>query len=80
MRAGIRRAAFRGRRKVQHDVGQSDYAPQAGGTVEVGKDRAGALIAPESALLRIAHQGEDPIMAEQTGQRTASHITTADDQ
>ena len=52
---------------MQHDVGQAANALQTGGTIKIGKDGAGAMIAPESALLRIAQQGEDAEMAEQTG-------------
>ena len=52
---------------MQHDVGQSANALQTGGNIKVGKDGAGTMIAPENALLWIAHQGEDPKMAEQTG-------------
>jgi hypothetical protein len=52
---------------MQHDVGQAANALQTGRPIEVGKDGVGAMIAPESALHRIAQQGEDPKMAEQTG-------------
>jgi hypothetical protein len=65
---------------MQHDVGQTANAPQTGGTIKIGKQGAGAAGAPERKLRRVTQQGEDPIMAEQTGQGSASHITAADDQ
>ena len=65
---------------MQHDVGQTANASQAGGTIKIGKEGAGAPGAPECKLRWVTQQGEDPIMAEQTGQGSSSHIPAADDQ
>ena len=65
---------------MQHDVGQTANALQAGGAIKIGKQGAGAAGTPDRQLRRVAQQGEDPIMAEQMGQGSASHITAADDQ
>jgi hypothetical protein len=55
-------------------------ALQAVWPIEVGKHGAGAVVAPEGTLLRVANQSEDAVMAKQTGQDAASDITAADDQ
>ena len=65
---------------MQYDVGQPGKAMQAGGTIQIGKNGAGAAGAPEGELRRIAQQGENPIMAEQAGQDAAGNISTPDDQ
>ena len=65
---------------MQHDVGQTANASQAGGTIKIGKEGAGAPGTPNRKLRWVTQQGEDPIMAEQTGQGSSSHIPAADDQ
>ena len=65
---------------MQHNVGQSGNALQTGRAIEVGQDRSCACGTPECELRRVAQQGEDPIMAQQTGQGTAGDIAAPDDQ
>jgi len=65
---------------VNDDVSQTDNALQAVWPIEVGKHGAGAVVAPEGTLLRVANQSEDAVTAKQTGQDAASDITAADDQ
>ena len=70
----------RGRCQVNDDVSQTDNALQAVWPIEVGKYGAGAVFAPEGALLRVTDQSEDAVMAKQTGQDAAGDITATNDQ
>lgn len=70
----------RGRCQVNDDVSQTGNALQAVWPIEVGKHGAGAVVAPEGTLLRVANQSEDAVMAKQTGQDTAGDITATNDQ
>jgi hypothetical protein len=65
---------------VDDDLGQAGNALQAGGSIKVGEQWFGALVAPESELLRVANQGENAVVAKQPGQETAGDISTTDDQ
>lgn len=65
---------------MQNDVGQTSKSPQTGGAIKIGKERTHAPCAPECKLRRVTQQGEDAIMAEQTRQGSAGHITATDDQ
>ena len=70
----------RGRCQVDDNVSQSSNALQAVWPIEVGKHGAGAVFTPKGALLRVADQSEDAVMAKQTGQDAAGDITATDDQ
>ena len=68
------------RREMNNDLGKAGNTLQGVGAIEVGKYRYAALLTPESDLRRIANQGVNAVMAEQSGQETAGNISAADDQ
>ena len=65
---------------MDDDVSQAGNALQAVWPIEIGQHGAGAVFTPERALLRVADQSEDAVMAKQSGQHAAGDITAADDQ
>ncbi len=65
---------------MHHEIGQSSQSPQASWLIEVGDDRSGTLFAPECALLAIAHQRQDAVVAEQMGEHATRHVTATNDQ
>lgn len=65
---------------MHHEIGQSGEALQAVRPIEVGENRSGALFAPEGALLAIAYERQDAVMAEQMGQHATRHVTATNDQ
>jgi hypothetical protein len=65
---------------MHHEIGQSGESPQALWLIEVGEKRSGTLFAPEGALLAIAYQRQNAVMAEQMGQHAARHVTATNDQ
>ena len=77
--AGIDGAALGWRRKMQHDVGEAGDPLQAGEAIQIGENGAGAALAPDGHLRRVAQQGEDLIMTQQKGQCSARHVAAADD-
>ena len=68
------------RGQMQDDVGQTCDTPQACGLIKIGKDRAGAEIAPEDTLRRVADERENAVVAQQARQDAARDVTATDDQ
>jgi len=68
------------RRQMHHEIGQSGESLQASWLIEVGEKRSGAVLAPEGALLAIAYQRHDAVMAEQMGEHATRHVTATNDQ
>lgn len=73
-------AAIGGRRKMQHDIGQSGETFQSVGLIEVSEYRTGALRSPEVGLTGIPQQGEEAVAAAQIGHGAAGNIAATDDQ
>jgi len=65
---------------MHDEIGQSGDSPQALWSIEVSQKRSGTLFAPEGALLAIAYQRQNAVMAEQMGQHAARHVTATNDQ
>jgi len=65
---------------MNHEVGKTGDSPQAVRLIEVRQNRSGASCAPEGALLAIAYQRKDAVVAEQMGQHAARHVTATNDQ
>ncbi len=65
---------------MDDEFSKTGNALQAGGLIEVSQHRSGTILAPESALLRVAHEREDTVMAKQKRQQSARNITATDDQ
>ena len=79
-RARIAGAAIRRRREMQNDIGEADEPFETARLIEVGKNRRGALRAPEVGLIGIAHQDVESVATAQIGQRSACDVAAADNQ
>ncbi len=59
---------------------QTDDPPEAGWPVEVGDDRYGTVLTPESTLSRITQQGKHAVTTAKPRQQPLSDVSASDNQ
>ena len=65
---------------MQYDIGQSGDPLQAAGPVEIGQHGKCAGPPPPRALRRIAQQGIDAVVTDQTRKSAARNVAAANNQ
>ena len=65
---------------MQHHIGQAGQPTQAVSLIKVGNQRECSLSAPKGRLRRVAHQGDDPVTAQQKRKGSAGDVATPDNE
>lgn len=65
---------------MQHEIGETAQALQAGAIVEVGEQRSGSSRPPLGSAARIAQQGENAMAAGKMGENAAGYVPATDNQ